>query len=543
MAKPKDPHRHPTVPDDPLQFTEAIAALRDRVPMTEAEFDELTEAEQEYAFTIANVTQADLVADAYEAIERAVRDGTTFEDFKDDVGDALEESWGGEIPGRLETIFRTNVQGAYNTGRYRQMTAPAVADARPYWRFDGVRDGATSKDICLPIIKAGVVLAADDPWWNGHYPPLHPNCFPAGVIVETPAGGRPIESLRVGDLVLSHDGRHHAVSRVFVSHYKGSLRVIRHGQQILHVTANHPVATKDRWVAADSLNVDRDQLWILKRSPSVPDDSPSVGHGKRFKFRILDALAGSPVPLSSVQLNGDSRSDDCNIGVERLHGELHDVVNAETAKRLGHRLFVFARRLSLLGLRAAHKLLDRGLAATSRAVGRNGLRSLLGITHRAIPSSVVLGDGSHDAGRRQDTNDRSTATAVSDGQRPCGLPPSVQRDDFLLGQDHLDRHAFSLSVFDSRAAQFTGIVFNLEVEGSRTFVANGVLVHNCRSIATPLTEDEAKAEGITRSPPRVDPVSGFGDAPSVTGTDWKPDPEDYPEPIAAELEDGLAETG
>ncbi len=171
-----DPHSHNGIPDDPAHFREAIDAFRDRVPMTDSLFDELEAAEREFAFTVANVAQADVVADAFDAIDRAVSQGTSFEQFRDDVGAKLENAWGGEEPGRLETIFRTNTMTAYNQGRFRLMTSPAVKAARPYWRWDVVVDARTSDEICRPIGAAKVVLPQDHPWARTHYPPLHPNC-------------------------------------------------------------------------------------------------------------------------------------------------------------------------------------------------------------------------------------------------------------------------------------------------------------------------------------------------------------------------------
>lgn len=171
-----DPHNHNGIPDDPARFEEAIAALRDRVPMTSELFDELEANEREFAFTVANVSQASVVADVYDAIERAVSKGTDFEVFRDDVGASLEESWGGEQPGRLETIFRTNVMASYNAGRFRLMTSPTVKAARPYVRWDVIDDSRTSDEICRPILKAKVILPLDHPWTRTHWPPLHPNC-------------------------------------------------------------------------------------------------------------------------------------------------------------------------------------------------------------------------------------------------------------------------------------------------------------------------------------------------------------------------------
>lgn len=169
-----DPHAHPGISDDPVRFTEAIDALRDKVPMTKALFDELTVEQRQFAFTIANVAQADIVTDVLEYMESAVRDGSTFEEFvASDPAGRLTEAWGGANPARLETLFRTTTMTAYNEGRFRQLTLPEVTRARPYWRFDVIGDA----DLC-PICRPcdGLILPADHRWWRTHYCPLHPNC-------------------------------------------------------------------------------------------------------------------------------------------------------------------------------------------------------------------------------------------------------------------------------------------------------------------------------------------------------------------------------
>lgn len=161
------------IPPDPDKFTEAVNAFRARVPMSDAEFDQLLETERELAFKVSGIAQADLVQEVHDSVERAISDGTTLEDFKAEVGAKLEEAWGGEDPMRLETTFRTNVMGAYNAGRHAVFSSPAVRRARPYLRFDAVEDSRTST-ICEEL--DGKILPADDPFWNRHTPPLHFNC-------------------------------------------------------------------------------------------------------------------------------------------------------------------------------------------------------------------------------------------------------------------------------------------------------------------------------------------------------------------------------
>lgn len=163
----------PLPPADPDRFEEDVRVFRSRVPMTDDEWDELVEAERARAFTVAGVTQARVVQDTMDAIDRAIDEGTTFEDFKAEVGVDLYDSWGGEDPGRLETVFRTNVMSAYNEGRQEIFSDPAVQEARPYLRFDDVHDNRES-DICSAL--HGTVKPADDPFWKTHTPPLHFNC-------------------------------------------------------------------------------------------------------------------------------------------------------------------------------------------------------------------------------------------------------------------------------------------------------------------------------------------------------------------------------
>lgn len=161
------------IPSDPERFDEAVDAFRKRVPMRDSEWRQLTQAERAYAFKVAEVAKADVIQDVFTAIDKAVEKGTTLDVFKEEVAGKLLSQWGGPRPGRLDTIFRTNVLGAYNEGRHAVFTAPAVKRARPYWRFDGVDDQRQS-DICAAI--DGTLLPADDPFWRTHTPGLHYNC-------------------------------------------------------------------------------------------------------------------------------------------------------------------------------------------------------------------------------------------------------------------------------------------------------------------------------------------------------------------------------
>jgi hypothetical protein len=160
----------------PEEYPEALRWLRARAPMSKAEFDALTTEAREKAFTVAGVAQLDIVAQVWEAVERATAEGLSLAAFKKAVTASLEAAWGGTVahpPWRIETIFRTNLQLAYSRGRYEQMTDPDVLEARPYWKFDAVLDGRQTH-VCE--VCADTVLPADHAWWKTHVPPLHFNC-------------------------------------------------------------------------------------------------------------------------------------------------------------------------------------------------------------------------------------------------------------------------------------------------------------------------------------------------------------------------------
>jgi SPP1 gp7 family putative phage head morphogenesis protein len=124
------------------------------------------------------VAEADVVTDVYEAIRDAIDNGTTFEQFKAEVGGELLASWlnEGQVPeplNRLEVIFRANLQTAYAAGRLQAQTNPDVLQVRPFWMYDALIDSRTS-GICRNL--NGTIRPADDSWWGQRYPPNHFNC-------------------------------------------------------------------------------------------------------------------------------------------------------------------------------------------------------------------------------------------------------------------------------------------------------------------------------------------------------------------------------
>jgi SPP1 gp7 family putative phage head morphogenesis protein len=136
------------------------------------------------AFTVAKMTQLDLLADVRAAVEQAIRDGWTVEQFRKALTPMLQErGWWGEkqmvdpktgetkmvqlgSARRLRTIYQTNLRQALAAGRWERFERTKAA--RPYARYVAILDGRER-----PQHHAwhGTVLPLDDAWWNTHAPP------------------------------------------------------------------------------------------------------------------------------------------------------------------------------------------------------------------------------------------------------------------------------------------------------------------------------------------------------------------------------------
>jgi SPP1 gp7 family putative phage head morphogenesis protein len=154
-----------------LSFDEALKFFGSKIPMTEEEFYKLARQARVRAFTVADLAGLDALKEIQDSLTKAMETGQSLGDWKKYVRDLLAQ-W--DISGwRAETIYRTNLQTAYQVGRYEQMTDPDVLEMRPYWRYVAVMDANTR-----PTHAAlhGKVFRADDPFWDTWFPPNGYNC-------------------------------------------------------------------------------------------------------------------------------------------------------------------------------------------------------------------------------------------------------------------------------------------------------------------------------------------------------------------------------
>lgn len=160
----------------PLKFDAAIKFFAGKGVITREKWDKLTERQRLRAFMVSHVANADIVHDVHRALDRALQNGSTLDEFKEDVGRSLRQAWGGQVkaPGsRLITVWRTNIQSAYVRGRWEQQQTHESRALRPYLMFDAILDGATTVGC---ETADGVVLPRDHPWWRRNHPLRHHRC-------------------------------------------------------------------------------------------------------------------------------------------------------------------------------------------------------------------------------------------------------------------------------------------------------------------------------------------------------------------------------
>jgi hypothetical protein len=91
---------------DPGEFTEATEAFSGRRIISREEADLLEGYARQRAFWISGVAQMDVVNDAHNSLLPAIKNGTSFRDWKKEIGPKLEKAWGSKDSARLSTIYQ-----------------------------------------------------------------------------------------------------------------------------------------------------------------------------------------------------------------------------------------------------------------------------------------------------------------------------------------------------------------------------------------------------------------------------------------------------
>ncbi len=157
---------------EPLTMQAAADFWRDKLLLGPGAFAKLSDEAKMKAFAVSGIAKGDELTTVYRALQDAIEKGISFGEFKKRCKDIFERrGWTGKREWRVQNIFRTNIQTAYNSGRYKRQKE--LGDIFPYLQYSAVNDRRTR-----PTHKAvdGLVFPLDHPFWDTWYPPNGYRC-------------------------------------------------------------------------------------------------------------------------------------------------------------------------------------------------------------------------------------------------------------------------------------------------------------------------------------------------------------------------------
>ncbi|MCX8712297.1 hypothetical protein J3U57_06195 [Gilliamella sp. B3464] len=156
-----------------LPFEEQIEFFRRKANVPTNSYADIYNNEHDYAFVVAGANRNALLNDFRAAIDKAISQGTTLEEFRKDFAEIVEKhgwSYNGGFNWRTRIIYETNLNSAYQAGRYQQLK-----DAKfPYMEY--LHSDYVEHPRELHESWDHLVLNFNDSWWNTHFPPNGYGC-------------------------------------------------------------------------------------------------------------------------------------------------------------------------------------------------------------------------------------------------------------------------------------------------------------------------------------------------------------------------------
>lgn len=421
--------------------------------------------EHDAALTVAKVMRTDVLAVIQRALDIAIAQGQDFATFKREIQPHLENAgwWdehevedpdtGEEVtvnpPRRLKLIFDTNLRTSRAIGQWDRIQDGKAL--RPYLLY---QVGPSRRHREQHLAWHGVLLPVDDPFWTYAFPPNGFNCFLPGTRV-------------TGDFV--------GASKAW---YAGDVVEVEcESGATLTVTANHPIATANGWLAARELHAGMHCLSDarevkLVRALGSPDERARAVRDQHVPARVEDvfeAIAAHgrrATEVAPLDFHGEAQRFVGQVEVVGSYVELVDHRHAAFAQLAGQAAFAraHARLPFVQGARHAASLVERADAAFGSAErGARDGASLRG--GRALVPFVQ----------------RSGATAQLDAVRLQKLAERGAMHAAFCGE--LQRRGAGAISFDQitrvRVRPFRGHVFDLQSK-SGWLLADGMAASNCR---------------------------------------------------------------
>jgi ribonucleoside-diphosphate reductase alpha chain len=359
-------------------------------------------------------------------------------------------------------------------------------------------------------------------------------CFPAGTMITTIKGPKPIEEISVGDLVLTHRGRYRRVTDVMEREGE-LLRVKIDKLPEMRVTEEHPFFTDQGWIDAADLIPGQHFVQIgcnaERWSKPITIDITGVRVGEYiYQANIDRKMRSGPVSHHVSPVRADVEVDEeiaWFLGMYIAEGSItdsRDIRFTLSAKEDAHADRICAVLQNRFGLNAS-KTLTHYEPRNNSWIGVRSNSKLLaawlndnfsrGFGQKRVPHWMMIADEKIQAAFLQ---------GIADGD---GTPINSQQVRIVLSNEVLIRQLFEIAVrlgyypslypcyqpsnantrpwaiaygptynigmvrggfYRVRAVERPdeiAKVYNFEVEEDHTYIANQVVVHNCFVLPVP----------------------------------------------------------
>lgn len=345
-------------------------------------------------------------------------------------------------------------------------------------------------------------------------PPYHWQALSGDAIITTEQGPKRLDEVEPGDMVMTGKGRFRPCYAVHRKLHKGRILDISFDSGAkLTITDDHPVAIAGRgWQAAGKLEVGDECFQYQKSVETLDNRTPPCGvaEGDPSLFaeelvsdevRCLPLFRGVAVDLQHdaarereiddvpvlAQLKQVAREAECreyskeiSLAAGGVVGEVARPLCSDRGDRLGGRdRIVLTHSLgdtSDPGIGVFGEAVVPGGVIDPRCVGKLGTK-FAATRFDAVPSTAtrhgVIGQSKVACDRRQ----RLPAIDVA------ALDELLQQITIVPGSGFIHDRVTSVT---ERA--WVGTVYNLSVIGDETYVAGAILVHNCRTVVSPVTK-------------------------------------------------------
>lgn len=329
-------------------------------------------------------------------------------------------------------------------------------------------------------------------------------CFVPGTMITTSRGNMPIETIRVGDSVLTHRNRFHVVTNTMNKNFSGTLiKVSYYGSnEPLLVTEEHPFLVYDRqnnasrsWVRAKDLD---DTMYLV--TPKMNKKKPIVSEDfiKLIAWYLTEgSVNGNSVTFSLNQNNYDEQNEVTSI-LDRL-GYKYKFYKGTCAVLVVCSTALADTLVSLCGSLADNKrvpfdlifgyerlFFDTMIKGDGCTIKREDNIKWYMYTTISKGLAYDIQTIAASLGRRSRVSARKAYIGNIEGREVnCRKSYSV-RISYKFKVNHSSlRHVFptklgiASKITKVESQKYQGKVYNLSVKQDESYVANGIAVHNC----------------------------------------------------------------